>query len=54
VRMAFYEGLSQREIAKKTGIPLGTVKTRLELGVKKLGAAVCALGSRDEWLVATA
>jgi RNA polymerase sigma-70 factor (ECF subfamily) len=53
VHMAFYQGLSQREIAKKTGIPLGTVKTRLELGVKKLRAAVCALGSRDEWLTAT-
>jgi len=50
VHMAFYQGLSQREIAKETGIPLGTVKTRLELGVKKLRVAVCALGSRDEWL----
>jgi RNA polymerase sigma-70 factor (ECF subfamily) len=53
VRMAFYQGLSQREIARKTGIPLGTVKTRLELAVKKLRTAVTALGSRDEWLVAT-
>jgi RNA polymerase sigma-70 factor, ECF subfamily len=52
VRMAFYQGLSQREIARETGIPLGTVKTRLELGVKKLRAAVAALGSREEWLVA--
>jgi len=54
VHLAFYQGLSQREIAKKTGIPLGTVKTRLELGVKKLRAAVCAMGTRDEWLVAAA
>ena len=54
VHLAFYQGLSQREIARKTGIPLGTVKTRLELGVKKLRAAVCALGSRDEWLGAIA
>ena len=54
VHLAFYEGLSQREIARKTGIPLGTVKTRLELGVKKLRAAVCAIGSRDEWLGAIA
>jgi RNA polymerase sigma-70 factor (ECF subfamily) len=51
--MAFYDGLSQREIAIKTGIPLGTVKTRLELGLKKLRAAVTALGSRNEWLVAS-
>jgi RNA polymerase sigma-70 factor (ECF subfamily) len=54
VRMAFYQGLSQREIAKETGLPLGTVKTRLELGVKKLRSAVCAMGSRDEWLLAAA
>ena len=54
MHLAFYEGLSQREIARKTGIPLGTVKTRLELGVKKLRAAVCAIGSRDEWLGAIA
>ena len=51
VHMTFYQGLSQREIARETGIPLGTIKTRLELGMKKLRVAVCALGSRDEWLV---
>jgi RNA polymerase sigma-70 factor, ECF subfamily len=50
VRMAFYRGLSQREIAKETGIPLGRVKTRLELGVKKLRIAVCAVGFRESWL----
>src|SRR5689334_17426998 len=30
LRMAFYNGMSQREIAARTGIPLGTIKTRLE------------------------
>jgi len=50
VRLAFYSGLSQREISKKTGIPLGTVKTRLELGVKKLRAAICAIGTKEDWL----
>jgi len=53
VRMAFYRGLSQREIARETGIPLGTVKTRLELGVKKLRSAVLAIGSRESWLSGT-
>jgi RNA polymerase sigma-70 factor (ECF subfamily) len=53
VRMAFYRGLSHREIARETGLPLGTVKTRLELGVKKLRAAVLAIGSRKEWLSGT-
>jgi len=54
VRMAFYRGLSQREIARETGIPLGTIKTRLELGVKKLRAAVSAMGSREDWLLKVA
>ena len=54
VKMAFFRGLSQREIARETGIPLGTIKTRLELGVKKLRVAVSAIGSREEWLAGVA
>jgi Sigma-70, region 4. len=34
--MAFFEQMSQREISKLTNIPLGTVKTRIELGLRKL------------------
>lgn len=37
IHLAFYQGLSQREIASQTNIPLGTIKTRLELGVRKIG-----------------
>jgi len=40
IDLAFYKGMSQREIAAHTGIPLGTIKTRLELGLKKLTAAL--------------
>jgi RNA polymerase sigma-70 factor (ECF subfamily) len=36
VEMAFFYGMSQREIAANTNTPLGTVKTRLELGLKKI------------------
>ncbi len=36
VELAFYKGMSQREIASYTKIPLGTIKTRLELGVRKI------------------
>jgi len=36
VRMAYYDQRSQREISRLTDTPLGTVKTRLELGIHKL------------------
>jgi RNA polymerase sigma-70 factor, ECF subfamily len=36
VELAFFYGMSQREIAANTNTPLGTVKTRLELGLKKI------------------
>ena len=36
IDLAFFQGMSQREIAAKTNTPLGTVKTRLELGLKKI------------------
>lgn len=36
LELAFYEGLSQTEIAARTRTPLGTVKTRALLGMKKL------------------
>ena len=36
IELAFFNGLSHREIAAATDTPLGTVKTRLELGLQKL------------------
>lgn len=36
IELSFFEGLSHREIAARTRTPLGTVKTRLELGLRKL------------------
>jgi RNA polymerase sigma-70 factor, ECF subfamily len=38
LQQAFYEGLSHREIADRTGTPLGTVKSRLRLAFLKLRA----------------
>ncbi len=37
---AYYEGLSQSEIAKRQDIPLGTVKSRSRLALKKIRLAL--------------
>lgn len=40
LELAFFEGMTQSEIAGSTGIPLGTVKTRTLLAMKKLRKAL--------------
>jgi len=44
VQFAFYRGMTQRQIAAHTGIPLGTIKTRIELAMRKMRSAVLAFG----------
>lgn len=38
LQAAFYDGLSHREIAERSGLPLGTVKSRIRLAFNKLRA----------------
>ena len=40
VELAFYAGLTQRQIAERNDLPLGTVKTRTLLAMRKLRASL--------------
>jgi RNA polymerase sigma factor (sigma-70 family) len=44
VRLAFFDGLSHSQISERTGVPLGTVKSRIRLGFARLRRSLEAGG----------
>jgi RNA polymerase sigma-70 factor (ECF subfamily) len=44
LELAYFEGMSQRQIAEQTNTPLGTIKTRMRIGMEKLERLLRAVG----------
>jgi RNA polymerase sigma-70 factor (ECF subfamily) len=57
IELAFFSGLTHKEIATRTGAPLGTVKGRVRLGQRRLrdtldGSGVALSGPTRQRIVA--
>ena len=47
IQLAYFEGKTYRQVAEVLGIPEGTAKSRLRLGLRRVAAALEAEGA--EW-----
>jgi RNA polymerase sigma-70 factor (ECF subfamily) len=47
IELAYFGGLTYPEIASRLGVPLGTIKSRLRLGLEKLRARLLEIGAPE-------
>jgi RNA polymerase sigma-70 factor (ECF subfamily) len=46
IEMGFFSGITHEEIARRTGVPLGTIKTRIRTGLRRLRETLSEAVSR--------
>ncbi len=46
IEMGFFGGITHDEIARRTGIPLGTIKTRIRTGLRRMRDTLVEAGVR--------
>jgi RNA polymerase sigma-70 factor, ECF subfamily len=49
VLLAYFEGRTFRQVARLTGVPEGTAKSRLRLGLRRIADRLRAEGLDGEW-----
>lgn len=47
LELAYFEGLTQREIAEQTNLAVGTIKSRIRIGLEKVERLLRSSGMRD-------